>query len=61
MFDPRRHNYFEKLMQLIEQGQAPRGCVLEVDVYHDDWCRIYHGGYCSCDPEVRIRPTPGLN
>ena len=27
----------------------------EVDIYHKDWCRIYRGGYCNCDPDVRLR------
>jgi hypothetical protein len=28
-----------------------------VNVYHDDWCRVYRGGYCDCDPEVEVRPA----
>lgn len=55
MFDPRRHNYYRKLLQLFAEGKLPRVGVEEVDIYHDDWCRIYRGGYCNCDPEVRRR------
>jgi hypothetical protein len=61
MIDPRKHNYQRKVMELIEQGKVPPGCVREVDIYHDDWCRIYRGGYCNCDPVVRLRPPPEWN
>jgi hypothetical protein len=39
----------------------PRGRLTEVDIYHDDWCGIYHGGYCNCDPELKLRPSPEEN
>ena len=61
MFDPRKHNYFPKVMELIERGEVPPARVSEVDIYHDDWCRIYRGGYCNCDPEVKLRPPPEWN
>jgi hypothetical protein len=55
MFDPRKHNYFEKLIKLVEEGKVIPG-LSEVAVYHDDWCAVYRGGYCDCDPEVKIWP-----
>jgi hypothetical protein len=61
MHDPRKHNYYEKLMKLVAQGEVPPGRVSEVDIYHDDWWLIYRGGYCNCDPEVRLRPQPERN
>jgi hypothetical protein len=61
MFDPRKHNYYRKLIALYERGVLPPGRVREVDIYHDDWCRIYRGGYCNCEPEVRLRPPPEAN
>jgi hypothetical protein len=60
MIDPLKHNYFRKLLQLVEQGQVPRDRITEVDICHDGWCRIYRGGYCNCDPEIRL-PPPELN
>ena len=59
--DPRKRNYYRKLLDLVEQGKVPVGRVREVDVCHDDWCRIYRGGYCNCDPEIRLRPLPEEN
>jgi hypothetical protein len=61
MTDPRKHNYYEKLMRLIERSELPPGRITEVNVYHDDWCRVYRGGYCDCDPEVELRPAPEEN
>jgi hypothetical protein len=59
--DPRRHNYFPKLLALWAQGKIPAGRLTDVEVAHDDWCGIYEGGYCNCDPDVRIRPGPERN
>jgi len=42
MFDPRKHNYYRKLIQLVRKEGAPGG-VAQVAVCHDDWCRIYQG------------------
>ena len=61
MYDPRKHTYFRTLVELVERGVLPPGLVGVVDVYHDDWCRINHGGYCNCDPEIRLRPPPEWN
>jgi len=49
-----RHNYAEPMQRLMaEFGQA--GLVSVVDVAHDNWCRIYDGGFCNCDPDYTIR------
>lgn len=52
--DPHRHNYFAKVMALT--ATVERGKVYVVTVAHDDWCAIYGGGYCNCDPDVTARP-----
>ena len=59
MFDPRKHNYYRKVMELVERGEVQLcpGQVREVDIYHDDWCGIYRGDYCDCDPEIEVRPA----
>jgi hypothetical protein len=61
MYDPRQHNYYDKLMKLIETTTFPAGRITDVDIYHDDWCGIYRGGYCDCDPEIQLRPAPEQN
>jgi hypothetical protein len=56
--NPTKHNYYQKLIQLHEQGQIPLGSLTEVDICHDDWCAIYQGGYCNCDPDINLRRPP---
>jgi hypothetical protein len=34
------------------------GQVLHAVHYHDEGCRIYDGGACDCDPEVRFFAEP---
>jgi hypothetical protein len=39
-------------------GQIPRDLpagLHEVDVLHDDWCAIFRGNPCNCEPIVRKR------
>jgi hypothetical protein len=57
MQDPTKHNYYKKLIQMFQQGKLPTASVSDVDIAHDDWCAIYSGGYCDCDPDIRIRPN----
>jgi hypothetical protein len=56
---PREHNYHAKLMPLMEamlaQGVPPG--VSSIRVAHDDWCGIYQGKRCNCDPEVSLEWT----
>ena len=61
MYDPRKHKYFEKLLRFIKQHQITTAQISEIDIYHDDWCRIHRGGYCNCDPEIKFRPRPERN
>src|SRR5436309_14306694 len=39
IIDPRKHNDYKKLMKLVEEGKVSPGCVADIDVCHDDWCR----------------------
>jgi hypothetical protein len=61
MFDPGKHNYYKKLVELYERGLVPPGGLADVAVYHDDWCRTHRGGYCDCDPEVEVQLLPELD
>jgi hypothetical protein len=61
MTDPREHNYYKKLLRLLEQAELTPGRLRAVNVYHDDWCRVYRGGYCDCDPEIELLPAPEDN
>jgi hypothetical protein len=61
MNDPRKHNYFEKLRRFIEENKPASGRITEIDICHDDWCRIYQGGACNCNPEIKFRQSPDRN
>jgi hypothetical protein len=59
--DLTKHNYYSKLLALYQRGGIPAASLTEVDIFHDDWCAVYKGGYCNCDPDVRLRPEPAAN
>lgn len=41
---------------------ATRGMVNHVNIYHDEWCGIFKGKVCNCNPRVeRGIPTPVRN
>jgi hypothetical protein len=65
MLDPTKHNYFKKLMKLVAEAQLSAGSLAAVDIYHDDWCGVYRGQYCNCDPQIKlggdIFPDPRRN
>lgn len=50
-----KHNYTEKVIKLAVENSTP-GKVMHTLVEHDEWCAIWHGGYCNCDPVVKILP-----
>jgi hypothetical protein len=57
MTDPTRHNFYKKLLDMYVRGDITQANLALVDITHDDWCGIFSGGYCNCDPEIRI-PVP---
>ena len=60
MLDPSKHNYMKKIMELCRQGKVSPAGVMMTDIYHDDWCAIYKGRHCNCDPEIKICPVEDL-
>ena len=53
---PKQHNYIRKLHYLWRIGALPRTVGLHMlDVAHDDWCGIFEGKRCNCDPDVRLK------
>jgi len=61
MSEPRQHNYVKKLDELLRQTQIPAHSLRWVDIYHDDWCAINRGGYCDCDPDIKVYLDPHLD
>ena len=46
------------ILAAIERGEIAPGSVVDVDVFHDDWCPFNDAGECKCDPTITIRATP---
>lgn len=65
----KQHNYLKKLIAMRARGKLPITAGLwDLEVALDNWCRIYKGGYCNCDPDIRVRrlfpppiPEPSVN
>ena len=58
-------HYLIVLRELIRQNgdQIKPGGLYETRTFHDDWCAIWKGGTCNCEPEcqlIEIAP-PELN
>jgi hypothetical protein len=47
-------NYVRKLARLIEKNPQLRGSAFSINICHDDWCAIYSGQPCNCDPDVEV-------
>lgn len=48
-------NYIRKLQKLQRQGLLPKEGLAEVAILHDDWCAIYKGQPCNCEPDINYR------
>jgi len=54
-----RHNYVRKAREMIADGELkPKVGLGYLRVYHDDWCKIFSGGFCNCDPHIVYKPLP---
>ena len=52
---PQPH-YVQKLHYLSRIGALPRDVGLPMlDVAHDDWCGIFAGQRCNCDPDITVK------
>jgi hypothetical protein len=52
---PKTHNYLKKLAKLHDMGAmdlAPG--VHDVAIAHDEWCGVYKGKHCNCNPDITI-------
>jgi len=50
-------NYVKEMSRLSDTGVLKCGEFLMVDVAHDDWCDIYKGEPCNCEPDIINRET----
>ena len=54
---PGEPNFVRKLRGLVRRCVRKVGELSYVDIAHDDWCAIYGGGVCDCDPDIIDRST----
>ena len=55
MNKPKEHNYKTKIKSMIENGDLPEGASLStLNVYHDDFCSIFYGKKCDCNPTIKL-------
>jgi hypothetical protein len=54
-----KHNYYVRLIEALKKSPELRAAgIHNIDIRHDDWCAIYKGGYCNCEPEIALRCSP---
>ncbi|RYX81057.1 hypothetical protein EON83_25870 [bacterium] len=56
MKSPNQHNYLKHLFDL-HASELKEGTVTTVAVAHDDWCQIFKGGKCNCNPTLTTTAT----
>jgi hypothetical protein len=50
------HNYLIKIRQMWDTGALPREAGYhQLTVSHDDWCGIFRGQRCHCEPDIQER------
>ena len=42
---------------LADQVASVPGSVVRVDILHDDWCGVFKGRRCDCEPDVKANPV----
>lgn len=52
--DTQGGNYMKKVLPIA--SAFPQGTDLYATCYHEDWCGIYDGRPCNCDPDVVVVP-----
>jgi hypothetical protein len=53
-------NYIAKQMEFIRQHPEliQPGKLVNFAIAHDDWCSLFDGGPCDCDPDISVMETP---
>lgn len=51
--------YVDKFLVAVSRLQPVPGTVSVMRVFHDDGCRIWKTGLCTCDPDVELPDWPG--
>lgn len=50
------HNYLKKIERMVASGElTPTVGLNDLTVAHDDWCLVFSGRECNCDPDITFR------
>ncbi len=52
------HNYLPAMIAWAARQQLTPGRLVHMETMHDDWCGIFHGRRCHCEPEFRLVEDP---
>lgn len=54
----RRLSYTRKILDAVRQKPqlVKPGTITNAYIAHDDWCLIFKGGDCNCNPDVTLVP-----
>jgi hypothetical protein len=66
MSNPTTPHYLAPMAELIRQSRdrLRAGCVYTMQVAHDDWCLVFKGLACNCNPTttlIDVGPDPQAN
>jgi len=53
------HEYMRRLNKAISDAIIDKGSVAQAIVEHDNYCGIYKGAECNCDPDITIHTDKG--
>lgn len=49
-----QHHYARRFLEVAKEGVLEGGKVFVANIRHDDWCAIWGGGLCNCDPDIEV-------
>ena len=57
MSNPTTPHYLAPMAELIRQSRdrLKAGRVYTMEVAHDDWCLVFKGGPCNCNPVTTLK------
>lgn len=53
------HEYMKRMNPAMMVELIGKGKVARLDIGHDDYCGVFKGQECNCDPEVIINTWQG--
>lgn len=55
---PKLPGYLKQILEMQARGElaGASGETSHITVSHDDWCMVWNGGACNCEPAI----CPGL-